>query len=670
MIKIPVKAEGVDDVKAALRSIRDAHAELEHAAIASSSKIAAAQLHDIERVAAARKKAHADFDGGIGRGGGGGAGGGPRGGSGGGTTGGDLLGMGHLDASINSAVSSITKLGAIGIGLSALKSGLDMATEALKTFGGFVINEVMAPAMRLDTKAQQVANNSGGKLTGEFVTERSRMYGRANNIDPEKLMNAAGTFQNATGESKMGFDLLNVIGTLSKSRGFDPNELAGMAGAVYEKGMSVSDVEKILLMQLGQGDTGSITLGEMSRLSGAAVAPSDQFAGNRESRIGMAGALLMGSRHGFKSADEAATGLASFTSDAQKVGRLISPTSIIKGVDGVEKIADPARLIGDIFRKNSGNATALHSLGFSDPSTKLIQSYGSTYSKAFAEAKGGGSTDKDAREKAATAVEEFIKTFVAANVTLESESSSRDKVMATAAEQWDTAIAQMKDEVLKAKPALEALVKHLVEHAPDIGKAALTITEALISVADWVEENFGGGSGHKSKRRREDFERGQAALDRDIATTKAEGGDTTALEKEKATKAAAQQRTEDTLSALTGTKLEEELDIGRGRKTRSEVAPEKAALAYENILADIRKDPTRDVATYNQGVLSDEQKQILQRYQSAAAGDMKANIEGGAKSGIDETSLAASIAKATAEFEKMAGAAQALNRSQAFTGKQ
>lgn len=676
MIKIPVKAEGVDDVKAALRSIKDAHAELEHAAIASSSKIAAAQLHDIERVAAARKKAHADFDGGVGRGGGGGAGGGPRGGSGGGTTGGDFLGMGHLESSINKTVGELTKLGVIGIGLSALKSGLDMATEALKTFGGFVINEVMAPALRLDTKAQQVANESGGKLTASYVTDRARMYGRANNIDPEKLIGAASAFQNVTGESKMGFELLNVISTLSKARGYDPNQLAGMAGSVYKQGMSAADIEKILLMQTAQGDMGSVTLGELSKLGGKITSPAKDFAGDYATRIAMSGALLQSSRRGFGSTEEAATGLSTFTADAIKAGKKFSPTGIIKNAAQVDQIADPAKLIGDIFRKTSGNGTALRAAGFSDPSMKLVGSYQERFSEEYNKATSGGASDSDARAKAATAVEDFIKTFVTANTTMESESANRDKVMATSAEQWDTAIAQMKEEVLKAKPALEQLIHHLVEHAPDIGRAALTITEALISVADWIEEHFGGGDMKRSDRRRDDFERGQDALDRDIATAKAEGADTSALEKEKATKAAVQQRTEDTLSALQGMPLDQASPYaanlraagGEGIGANGEVSPEAATKNYERVMSLIRKDPSAEIGSYASGSFSPAQTEVLEKYRQAQLGDMKGNIEGGAK-GVDTTSLAASMAKLTAEFEKGAAAAQALNRSKAFGDK-
>jgi hypothetical protein len=261
---------------------------------------------------------------------------------------------------------------------------------------------------------------------------------------------------------------------------------------------------------------------------------------------------------------------------------------------------------------------------------------------------------------------------------MESESANRDKVMATAAEQWDTAVAQMKEEILKAKPALEALVKHLVEHAPDIGRAALTITEALISVADWIEEHIGGGDMKRTSRRREDFERGQDALDRDIATAKAAGADTSALEKEKATKAAVQQRTEDTLSALQAIPLDQDSKYaanlraagGAGIGPNGEVTAEAATKNYERVMSLIQKDPTAEIGSYASGSFSPAQAEVLEKYRQAQLGDMKGNIEGGAKGGIDATSLQASIAKATAEFEKMAGAAQALNRSKAFGEKQ
>jgi hypothetical protein len=462
---VSLRAEGTSEVLAALKSVRQERDAMELLGVAAAKKASAARLSilrdEVNKSKALRSELAKDDDAG-GRGGGGSGGKGGGGGNGGGPSAWGIAGAAEV-----------------------LKRGLDIASDALKKFRGFVLNDVIRPAMVLQTRAQQVANASGGKLSADEVLGQSRAVAIKNNMDPGELMNAAGVFQDATGDSKMSFEMLNIIGTLSKARGFDPSQLAGMAGAVYKQGMSTGDLEKILLMQTAQGDMGSVTLGETAKLGGKLTAPAGHFAGDYATRIAMSGALLQSSRRGFGSTDEAATGLASFTTDALKAGKAFSPTAIIKDKSGVEQITDPAKLIGDIFRKNSGNATALRAAGFSDPSMKLIGSYQERFSEAHAAARAGGASDEEAKKAAATAVEDFIKTFVAANTTMAAESAKRDAVMQTSGERFETATNKIKDRLTSGlMPSVDRFATILDKNADDIADVVTAAVQAMLFVLE------------------------------------------------------------------------------------------------------------------------------------------------------------------------------------------
>jgi len=376
---------------------------------------------------------------------------------------------------------------AIGAAVAGFTGALNLASAGLKQFGSFVVNDAIKPFMRLQTVAQQVANASGGKVSQNDVLGAARSVSLKNNIDPQELIKAAGTFQDLTGESKIGFDLLNTLGTLGKARGFDVQQLAGMAGSLYKPGMEAKDVEKILLSMLAQGDVGSITLGEMSKLGGKITAPAASFAGDYSTRIATSGALLQSARKGFGSTDETATGLASFVTDMMKSGKRFSATAIKKDASGVEQIVDPAKLIADIYRKTGGAASQLAAARLSEPTTKLIGSYSETYGEAFKKAKDEGASDTQAKNKAAAAVEDFIKSFVTANTSMEDESAKRDEVMATSAERFDSVLNKVKDRLATGlAPTVERLADVLELHGDEIATALSILADATATVAEGI----------------------------------------------------------------------------------------------------------------------------------------------------------------------------------------
>lgn len=484
-VTIALRSEGASSVLQALHSVRAAMVDIEKHSAAlgalhvgpSAAASSAVQAEAAARIASlkaevkvteelARARATA---GGAGGQGGAGSGGAARGDKGP-MTAGDMF-----------------KAGAALLGL---QSAISYATASLKQFGGFILSDVVRPAMAMQTRSVQVANNSSGKLTSADVQRKARATGIRNNMDPMELIDAAGIFQDATGESKLGFDMMGSIATLSKARGFDTKELSGLAGALFKPGMQKAELDQLLLTATAQGTMGSVTLGQQAKLGGKLTAPAGSFAGDYGTRLATSGALLQSGRKGFGSVDEAAAGLQSFVTDSMKAGKQIKG-AITKGADGVEKITDPAKLIGDLFRKTQGNSTRLTAMGYSEPASKLIGSYRETYSEAFKASKDGGKTDAQAKEEGAAAVEKFIKSFVTASATMESEESKRDDVLATSGQRFESTMSGLKEKLLAVMPAVDKVINifgdTLATSGDDLVGVVLLVVDALSGLASGAQ---------------------------------------------------------------------------------------------------------------------------------------------------------------------------------------
>lgn len=485
-VSIALRLDGVPAAYTALRSLRTVMAEIEkhgaitikvdikgsaavqadHAARASAAK---AELKVLEELARARALA--------------GQGGPGRAAGGGGIPTGGARDVGIRRQGGDELDRFIGKFTAAGLAVDMIKGGFELATNALKQFAGFLLSDVIKPQMELETRATQIANNSGGKLTATDVESKARAVGLRNNMDPMKVIESAGVFQDLTGEPTMGFDLMNTIGTLSKSRGFNPKELTSMAGAIYQPGMKMEDLQRILLMQTAQGDMGSVTLGQMAKLGGRVVAPAASLAGDYETRIATMGALLQSGRKGFGTAETTASGLENFIKESMTAAKGM-PGAIVKDASGVEKIADPAKLIADLYRKNAGNLPALKAMGYSDPSARLIGAYKASYGEDFQVAKSKGMTDTEAKEEAAKGVEEFIKSFATANTTMQAEEEKRNAVLQTSGEKFEMAMTQIKEKLLVVMPAVASFVELFSNNADKIGEAGALLARALIWLAE------------------------------------------------------------------------------------------------------------------------------------------------------------------------------------------
>lgn len=473
-VKLALQATGVREVKADLKSVKEAYVEMEKASVAASEAASKkrralikeeskAKIAAIKEESAARKDAmrsEKDFKRSLG---------------GKGSRGGD-----------DGIASLLKNAGVAGAAFAAVTSAVNFASGALQQFGSFVINDVVKPAWALQTRAQQVANNSGGALTQRGIMDRAKAIGLSNNMDPTKVIEATGAFQDLTGEAKLGFEIMPLLATLSKGRGdSDPKELAELAAAFYKPGMKAEDLNQIMLAMAGQGEKGSITVGQLAKLSGRISAPAEKMGGDALTKLTTASALLQTSRKGFGTVDETAEGLKSFMTDSFTVGKRFSAKSFGQ-VGGVDTLLDPVKFIGDIYRKTGGNA--LKTQGFSEPATKFLESYRGIYSDAFKEAKGGGKSDTEARESGAQAIEEFINSMKRSTSTMDAESAKRDAVMATDGERVAQTFAKIKDSIeTQALPIAKKFADWFEDNADGIKDGADVLIGTFGALVDVIE---------------------------------------------------------------------------------------------------------------------------------------------------------------------------------------
>lgn len=476
-ISLALKAEGIEQVREAIRGVKHSFIEMDQAAIASSDaaskkRIATMRAEGRIKIALLREEEQAkvrsvrEFKKATGQ----------------------LGGFDKLHAAYKEGgnYGDIMKAaGSAGLAFGVFNSAVNFASQSLKQFASFVINDVIKPGLALQTRAQQVANNSGGALTPGAVMSQARAIGLKNNMDPMAVIEATGRFQDLTGEAALGFGIMPTVAAISKGRGQDPKALAELAAATYRPGMKEKDMNQLLLTMTGQGEKGSIPIGELARLGGRLTAPAEKLGGDWFTKVTTANALLQtAKRTGFGTVDEASEGLNKFVGDAQLHGKAMSPQSFAS-VNGVDTIIDPVQYLGDVFRKTRGSGTALHAMGFSEPAAKFIGAYQGVFSEGYKGAKDAGKNETQARDAGATAVEGFVNSMKTQTSTMAAEEDRRDAVTRTAGEKFATGLATIEGSIsAKMAPTVEKLANAFVEHTDEIVRAAVLVATMLGDLAE------------------------------------------------------------------------------------------------------------------------------------------------------------------------------------------
>ena len=497
-VSVALKADGVEGVRASIRTVAQAYQQAHQEAAAqaaSGQKLTRAEaseqrnklaglreeLKTLREIANARSsadraaKAEQSFKHTIGTGG---------------VTGAFMQGEG-LGGMLKAA-------GVAGIAIGGFMSAINLASAGLRQFSGFLINDIIKPAMALQTRSVQVANNSGGKLTAAEVESKSRAIGIKTNTNPMDIIESAGIFQNKTGEPALGFDIMDTITRIAKGRGMDTKSLTGLAASVYSPGMGKDELEKIMMGLTGQGEAGTVTIDELARQGGKLHAAAGKLGGGAYANHALANSMIQMVRPGFGTADEAMSGVEATLQQILMHGEAHIGHGTIGKFNGVQSIADLPKTIGKIMEKTAGDSNKLKLMGFEETGVRALQGFKSTYSSGYEEAKSGGKSETESRKAGGEAVATAMLDMASKTETADGAIDKLNKVMETDGEKLEAAMERIRAGILKGMPAIEGLVKSLTDHAPEIADAGVTLAVLLIDLADVVKDVAEGISLAKS----------------------------------------------------------------------------------------------------------------------------------------------------------------------------
>lgn len=491
-IKIILQASGSEEVIAALKSVKDAMVELEAAstkAVSQASKqrikIIHEEMNEREKSLKHTAKVESDISRALGK-----TAGTRRATVGSNTSSsfGSDSGGGLSSLFSGSEFSGLAKLGTVagaaGAAFAVFKKGLDMATDALKAFGGFVLQDVIQPQLKRETSAQQIANASMGQLSAKEILSSTRATALKHNIDQEEQMRGMNEFQDLTGQPKLALEIGDPIAMVSKARGIPSSDAYKLAAAAYASGDTAEDIQNKLLKMTAQGDSGSIPLKDIARLGPKLKKITTGFSGTSQEKYSKSNALIQSSRIG--SPEETMTASEEFMLDVIKEKRIKSKKFIKKGAEGQE-ITDFGGLMGEIYGKENGDVgkyAKKHKL--SKGSFEILNAQKDTYDEAYKSALAAGNPEKEAREKAAKAVTDHIHEIENATMSYAQAAEEEKKVLQTGGEKWDAAMRKIKDKLLDVMPGVQGFIDKFSAAAPQLAESALIMAKALVAGANMI----------------------------------------------------------------------------------------------------------------------------------------------------------------------------------------
>lgn len=657
-IKIAISQDGANEVKTALKGILETVVAIERASIVASQAASKKRIDIYKAEADAKKKIDKEFSKGVGSGTGGTRASGP-----GGVTGRasppqksffeSLQKESDIVKGVSSSIAKLgTRAGLIAGAIGLMAGAVNMATEGLKQFGGYLISEVIKPAMALETFSTQIENASNGAITAAQVQEKTRGIQQRWNIDAMTAAEAASGLADKTGNVKLAFDAMEDLAMLSKAYGADLQQLSDMSASIVNLqggNMSREDLKKIMLTQLAQGQItgGKFTIKDIAGLGGGFLQSASMLAGNADIRAASLGAALQTGGITGK-ADVSMTNLNSFIRDAGKV--------LGKGALNKEgQIADLGDAIRKSLIKTGGDASKIRTMGFTDTSAAFIQQYMSAFQDALK--KYNGNVNKAADE--ATATFEKMRTATGNEAQVKAAAA---KVMQTTGEQLQSALNQIKMSMVKAMPQVKAFVASLASRAPEIAKAALTLTEALIGLANFMTGLFRETDTRAAREMEKntkqadldkqisDNEQKMSDIDEQIAQKKSKGDSTSELESERARlesanikanadkKAIEEQfnsrlKTSDIISAIASDE-----GLSKVKNVSGKTAEEKA----QNLITMIQRNP--DAVDTSGAPFSEKTTGLLKQYRDQVLTDKE---KAGSK--VDSAALADKQLKSLSE---------------------
>jgi len=565
----------------------------------------------------------------------------------------------------------IKAAGAAGAAFAVLKSSIDMTVSALSSFGGYLIADIVKPAFALDKFAVQLENASGGSIKSQEVMDKSRAAQLRWNIDAMDAAQAASKLTDETGNAKVAFDSLNVLGMLAQGYGAEISDLSGLASAMYNSGMK--DIQGGLFKQLAQGqiEGGRFTIKDISHLGGGLMEQNSRFSSSMsaENRLSSLGAALQTGGITGK-ADVSLTNMNSFLKEASSKMR----TRHADLFDKSGGIKDLGAVLRAVLIDSKGDSGKLKSAGFSDTSSAFVMQYMGKFQEALAK----GASIKDAAEQTLSGFEKMRN----ATMSEADVKAAATKVMMTSGERMASAQNAIKDKLMGLMPQISTLVNSLSNKAPQIASAAMMLARVFLALAEVLEKLI-PETDTRTKRafakEKEKFELAEKAgktgkeldaVDDDIAKVKAEGKDgkraaeLPGLEEKRARLKAQLVQDEAKIAKLDAPEEKED----PAKLIEKMVAAGKSDSYARNIIRGMQEDPTAyDVNSGGQTEdLPQTVKDSLSKYRDEQITRQEETIKGGVKH-LDFTETQAGLDALTAALKKAAASGNDANRKSPLT---
>lgn len=466
-VTIALKSTGTGEVTAALRGVRDAVVGMDKATVAEVEKGSRKRIASTKNEAKVRAKIVSDLNKQINS-----------------STGATkaLSPPTRAPASPAAQASSSaldTFKGSAAAGL--LSKGIDLVTNALTQFGGFLVNDIVKPQFALEKFATQLQNSSAGAVKAQTVMDRSRAIQARWNIDAMEAAEAAATVADKTGDMKTAFDSVETNAMLSQGYGASMGELSELSAAIYnlDQNMGAGGLQKAMFTQLAQGQVagGRFTIKDIAGLGGELVKKASLLGGDAQSQLASIGAALQTGGITGK-ADVSMTNLNSFISEAASKLKGVKENG--KDIVKNGKVEDLGAAIRAVLMKTGGDAGKLKGMKYSDTGQSALLNYMGEFQAALKK----GATAAEAAASA-TAVFEKMKSAVANEATVRAAANA---VMMTAGERYNTAMNSIKDRLYGLMPQISAFTNSFVNKVPQIAGAAIALTKVFLALGSVLEK--------------------------------------------------------------------------------------------------------------------------------------------------------------------------------------
>jgi hypothetical protein len=522
-VSIALKSSGISEVQKALKGVKTSLIELEKDSLAavkaaSKSRIDVLEAEHHKRIDLAKRTAEVEDK--LNRGFGKSPSTRPAlGGSG---------GFGSLSATGNFAssqfgfggLSSLHKKDGmsgltLGFGVLALKGALDMATTALKTFGSFLLNDVIKPELDLNTKYHQLSAKSaelGGRgLTAEQAQKAAEDNFVKWNLSKEDGVKAMEAYGSHGGEGAWS-DAPKILELAAKEaliRGGSAETYAKVIAGFRVKGESSDDTIAKYLATRRQGDIMDVPVEELQNRGKQIKAASLFMGGTSMQKFATANVLVQKSSEWNADPASAITGLNNFTSavmiSAKKVAYNRYKKFIERDANGNEVIGNAGHLVGQVIHDMNGSPGKLPELGFQDKrEQRFVMSSTTEYDSYKSQARGEGLTDKNKINDRALELwnEAFDKSTKETDSLADINAEAAER-MKDSGQQMQQAINQIKQSLAThVMPMVSKFIDDFCKNIDSITIAARDVATVLMDLGSLISgiSNFWVGSKIRGKK--------------------------------------------------------------------------------------------------------------------------------------------------------------------------